>query len=96
MTNYEKQMLESIIADYGKIGVMNTEFHNTFGIDAETNKKLRGAFTSLKRKKIVEHCNDKGCFNPIYPTNKMIAVCEENGIKIPDETLAEMKKYILF
>jgi len=59
LTELEKQMIKLILKDYAKIGVENTEFYNTFGGDWEgdkkplqvSNKELRGAFTSLKRKK---------------------------------------------
>ena len=93
LTELETMMLQQILDDYASSGVENTEFHNTFGIDAETNKKLRGAFTSLKRKKIVRHYNDKGCFNPIFPTEKLLEVCKENGVEISEKAMAEIKKY---
>ena len=101
LTELEKQMITLILHDYAKIGVENTEFHNTFGDDWEgdkktlqvSNKELRGAFTSLKRKKIINHYNDPHCFNPIYPTAKLLEVCRENGIEITDKAMNAMTKY---
>lgn len=94
ITDLEKQMIQLIIKDYEKYGVENTEFHNTYGYDAETNKVLRGAFSSLKRKKIISHYNDPGCFNPIYPTQKLVDVCHENGIEISDVAWKAMRGFV--
>ena len=94
ITPLEKQMIEMIIQDYEKCGVENTEFHNTYGCDAEKNKLLRGAFTSLKKKKIISHYNDPGCFNPIFPTEKFIEVCNENEIEINSKTMNEIRRYL--
>jgi len=84
VTDLEKSMLVAINNDYNKIGIENTEFTNTFGWDANTNKQLRGAFSSLKKKGIVSHFNDPNCFNPIYPTRKFIEVMKELGIEVSD------------
>ena len=94
LTDLEKKMVKGILRDYARCGVSNTEFHNTFGVDEEENKKLRGAFASLKRKKIVSHYNDKGCFNPIYPTAKLVEACRDNGVEIPSRAMKSMEVYI--
>ena len=88
ITELERFMLERINEDYKEVGIENTEFYNTFGNEAETNKELRGAFTSLKRKKIVSHYNDPNCFNPIYPTKKFIEVLNELGIEVSQEAVS--------
>ena len=82
ITELEKTMLKAINKDYSRLGIENTEFYNTFGYEAETNKELRGAFASLKRKKIVDHTNDPNCFNPIYPTRKFIEIMHELGEEV--------------
>lgn len=94
VTDSEKEMIQRILADYERNGVINTEFYNTFGTDADSNKHLRGTFTSLKRKKIFRHCNDRGCFNPIYPTWKLVDVCREYGIEITNGMIDAMRDYI--
>lgn len=94
LTELEKQMIEQILHDYEIDGIENTEFHNMTWDNEEMAKKWRGTFTSLKRKKIVSHYNDKGCFNPIFPTQKLVDVCEENGIEIKEEVMEQMKPYL--
>lgn len=94
LTNLEKELLVKIIEDYGTDGIENTEFYNTFGIDAAKNKEIRGAFSSLKRKKIINHYNDPGCFNPIYPTEILVQTCINNNINISENAMKEINKYL--
>lgn len=101
LTRLEQQMIKDIINCYGVHGVENTEFNNLYPLYSNgktmneiVRKELRGTFTSLKRKKIVEHYNDKGCFNPIFPTQKLIDVCNSYCIKIDESTLTEIQRYL--
>ena len=87
ITKLERIMLDIINDSYNTSGVNNTEFYNIFGNDVETNKKLRGAFTSLKRKKIINHYNDPNCFNPIFPTRKFIETLNELGIEVSPKAI---------
>jgi len=38
-------------------------YSETFPIDP---KQARGVLTSLKRKKVIDYCNDPHCWNPVY------------------------------
>lgn len=94
LTELEKKMIETILHDYESVGANNTEFRNMTWHDDEIAKRWRGTFTSLKRKKIVDHYNDKDCFNPIFPTTKLLEACKVNGIEISKEALQEIRNYI--
>lgn len=94
LTELERKMIETILHDYESVGVNNTEFRNMTWNDDEMAKRWRGTFTSLKRKKIVNHYNDKDCFNPIFPTAKLLEVCKANGIEITKGAMEEIQTYI--
>lgn len=94
LTDLEKKLLVKIIKDYGNNGIENTEFYNTFGINAAKNKEVRGAFSSLKKKKVINHYNDPGCFNPIFPTETLVQTCIDNGIEINDNAMKEINRYL--
>lgn len=82
ITELEREMLTAINEGYSKWGVENTDFYNVFGFDADQNRELRGTFSSLKKKGIVDHYKQKYCFCPIYPNRKYIEVMEEMGAEI--------------
>lgn len=84
LTELETRTIEDINESYLTHGIENTEFHNLYGWDAQ-NKSLRGAFSSLKKKGVVDHVDDKGCFNPIFPTEIYLEVIQELGLEVPNE-----------
>ena len=95
ITELEKQMIIQIVYEYDEVGINNTEFHNmTWDKDTATVKRWRGVFSSLKKKGIVEHYDDKGCFNPIFPTKKLVAICKQNNIEISEKAMQEINEYI--
>lgn len=94
ITESEMEMIKRIAKSYCNTCVNDTDFYNAFGVDADKNKELRGTFGSLKRKKIVVASNERGFFNPIYPTAKFIEVCNQEGIELTESAIDDIKDYI--
>lgn len=45
-------------------------------------KQARGILATLKRKKVIDYCNEKGCWNPIYKAknwDEAFAIIENKG-----------------